>query len=78
LNIFLINKVILETKHENSIVNQIVLEQEQKSETKKNQIKLLEAEIGLLVSKTNENTSNNTQESKDKAAELRAVEEIGN
>ena len=68
----------MESKHENSIVNQIVLEQEQKSETKKNELKKLEAEIGLLTSQTNQTISTNTQGAKDEGAEQRAIEEIGN
>jgi hypothetical protein len=70
--------VILEQKHETSLINQIVLEQEQKSETNRNSIKQLEAEIELLTSETNTIISTNTQGSKDEAAQERAVLKLGN
>lgn len=77
MNIFQINKVILESKHETSLINQIVLEQEQKSETNRNQIKKLEAEIELLASQTNTTISTNTQDAKDEAATERAKLNLG-
>jgi rRNA-processing protein FCF1 len=73
LNIFQINRVILEEKHETSLTNQIVLEQEQLSEINRNQIKQLEAEIELLTSENQTVISTNTQQSKDEAAQERAT-----
>ena len=73
LNIFQINRVILEEKHETSLTNQIVLEQEQLSEINRNQIKQLEAEIELLTSENQTVISTNTQQSKDEAASERAT-----
>jgi hypothetical protein len=70
--------VILEEKHSNSLVNTIVLEQEQLSESNRNQIKQLEAEIELLTSQTNSVISTNTQTSKTSAAEERSALRISN
>lgn len=69
--------MILEEKHETSLTNQIVLEQEQLSETNRNQIKQLEAEIELLESETNKIISENTQQAKDDAAGERATLKLG-
>lgn len=77
MNIFQINRVILEEKHETSITNQIVLEQEQVSETNRNLIKQLEAEIELLTSQANTIISTNTQSAKDEAAGERATLKLG-
>lgn len=73
----MIDFVILEKKHENSLTTKIILEQEQISETNKNLIKKLEADIDLLTSEANQIISTNTQVSKDLSAEERAVKEIG-
>jgi archaellum component FlaC len=67
----------LEEKHETSLTNQIVLEQEQLSEVNRNSIKQLEAEIELLTSETNTIISTNTQQSKDAAAGERATLGLG-
>ena len=69
--------MILEQKHETSLVNQYVLTQEKLSETKKNEIKKLEAEIELLTSETNQTISTNTQTAKDAAAGERATLQLG-
>ena len=63
----------MEEKHETSLTNQIVLEQEQLSETNRNSIKQLEAEIQLLESQNTQLISENTQNSKDEAAGERAT-----
>lgn len=73
----MIDSVILEAKHENSLINKIVLEQEQLSEAKRNQIKQLEAQIELLASETKSVISTNTQASKDDAAGQRATLQLG-
>jgi rRNA-processing protein FCF1 len=77
LNIFQINSIILEQKHESSLINTIVLEQEQLSETNRNKIKQLEAEIDLLTAETNSVISTNTQTAKNEAANERATKTLG-
>ena len=77
MNIFQINSIILEEKHSTSLVNQIVLEQEKLSETNRNQIKLLNAEIDLLTAQTNQTISTNTQTAKTEGASERATKELG-
>ena len=67
----------MEQKHETSLTNNIILEREKLSETNRNQIKKLEAEIELLTSETNTIISQNTQKSKDEAAEERATKLLG-
>ena len=73
----MIDYVILEAKHETSLTTKIILEQEKLSETNKNLIKQLEAEINLLTSEANTIISQNTQSAKDESAEERAQKEIG-
>lgn len=70
--------MILESKHETSLTNNIILEREKLSETNRNQIKKLEAEIELLTSETNTIISQNTQKAKDEAAGERATKLLGN
>ena len=53
------------------------MEQEQISETNRNVIKKLEAEIELLTSETNTVISSNTQTAKDEAAGQRATLKLG-
>lgn len=54
-----------------------MLEQGQLSETNRNQIKQLEADIKLLESETSKIISQNTQQSKDQAAGERATLKLG-
>ena len=77
LNIFQINGIFLEEKHSNSLVNTFVSEQEKESEGKRNDIKLLEAEIELLTSQTNTIISSNTQTAQSEAADERATKTLG-
>lgn len=77
MNIFQINGIFLEDKHSNSLINTFVLEQEEKTETNKNIIKLLEAEIELLSSQTNSNISSHTQTIKTQATQERATKNLG-
>ena len=67
----------MEEKHETSLTNTIVLEQEQLSETNRNMIKQLEAEIDLLAAQTNSVISTNTQTAKNEAADERATKILG-
>ena len=59
------------------MINTFVLEQEKLSETNRNKIKQLEAEIELLTSETNSIISTNTLDAKSQAAEERAKKRIG-